>query len=214
MKIKICGLKRPEDVNYVNQSLPDFAGFVFAGTKRKIDFDTAYNLKKALNPSIPSIGVFVNAKIGDILHLVRENVLDYIQLHGDETEEYIITLRSELKAMGKEQIPIIKAVRVMSTEQVLNAEQLSVDYLLLDAFVAGEYGGSGKVFDHTLIPHLKKPFFLAGGIDSNNIETILETLKKEDKVPFCIDVSSSVETEGNKDEEKIAEMVSVIRHLH
>ncbi len=212
MKIKICGLRRIEDVDYVNREHPDYIGFVFAGTKRKIDYETAVLLKKALDPAIQSVGVFVNEDISYIVRLVEENILDMVQLHGDETEEYIQALRFALRAKQKAQVPIIKAVRVKSREQVLEAEQLPVDYLLLDAFIADEYGGSGKVFDHKLIPNLKKPYILAGGIDSKNVITILQSLSEEGKTPVCVDVSSSVETDGFKDETKIKDMISVVRN--
>lgn len=211
MKIKICGLKRPEDVDYVNQAHSDWAGFVFAGTRRKIDYETACQLKLALDPGIVSVGVFVNAESSFIIHLVEEGVLDMVQLHGDEDRGYIETLRSALQARGKAQVPIIKAVRVRSAEQVLEAQQLPVEYLLLDAFTTDEYGGSGKVFDHELIPKLTKPYILAGGIDSKNVNAILRFLSENGKMPVCIDVSSSVETNGYKDKEKIKEMVAAIR---
>ena len=213
MKIKICGLKRIEDIYYVNHAMPDWIGFVFAGKKRKIDFDTAYMLKKALKPEIASVGVFVNEEHSFVMRLVENEVVDMVQLHGDETEDYILTLRSALEAKGKGKTPIIKAVRVKDMEQVLEAEHLSVDYLLLDAFTAEEYGGSGKVFDHKLIPNLTKPYILAGGIGSENVKPILHTLSEAEKLPICVDVSSAVEINGFKDEQRILEMVSAVRQM-
>lgn len=213
MKIKICGLKRIEDINYVNHAMPDWVGFVFAGTKRKIDFDTAHQLKKALKPEIASVGVFVNADLPFVLRLVESEIVDMVQLHGDETEDYILALRAALKERGKGQTPIMKAVRVKDMEQVLEAERLCVDYLLLDAFTAGEYGGTGKVFDHKLIPNLTRPYILAGGIDSKNARPILETLSQAGKLPVCVDVSSAVEINGYKDEQRIMEMVAAVRQM-
>lgn len=134
MKIKICGLKRMEDVDYVNQCMPDFIGFVFAGTKRRIDFETAKMLRKKLNPEIKAVGVFVNEEIAFITSLVTEGVLDLIQLHGEENEEYIMKLRKRLREYGKREIPIIKSVRVQSKKQIIEAEELPVDFLLLDTF--------------------------------------------------------------------------------
>lgn len=218
MQIKICGLKRKEDVNYVNHAKPDYVGFVFAGTKRNIDFDTAKELKKELNPDISSVGVFVNEDINFILQLVAEGILDVIQLHGDEDAEYICCLKNALEMLSAGEsmeevtnIPIIKAVRVRDTQQVLDAEKLDVDYLLLDAFIENEYGGGGKTFNHELIPGLTKPYFLAGGLNSQNIIGILDTLKKKGNMPCCVDVSSSVETQGKKDENKIHSMVSLVQ---
>ena len=213
MKIKICGLKRKEDVYYVNRSMPDWIGFVFAGEKRKIDLETAKALKQELNPQIRSVGVFVNAEISFIVQLVQEGILDMIQLHGDENRDYIVKLRECLEKSGEKDIPIIKAVRVRSVEQILEDEKLPVDYLLLDAFKEDEYGGSGKVFDHTLIPDLQKPYILAGGIGLDNVTIILKTLAEQGRSPICVDVSSSVETDGFKDKVKIEELVQVVREL-
>ena len=212
MKVKICGLKRKEDIIYVNQYKPDWIGFVFAGTKRKIDFETAKDLKRELSKEIKAVGVFVNEEIPYISKLVGAQVIDMIQLHGDEEKEYIDALRSRLDKDGNGKIPIIKAVRVRSTKQVLESEKLPVEYLLLDAFSKEEYGGSGVVFDHKLIPDLKKPYILAGGIGLENVDGILEELKKQNNLPICVDVSSSVETNGYKDKMKIEEIIQKIRN--
>ncbi|MCM1157810.1 MAG: phosphoribosylanthranilate isomerase [Bacteroidales bacterium] len=213
MKIKICGLKRIEDVDYVNQSLPDFIGFVFAGTKRKIDFETARVLKQRLKPEIKAVGVFVNADIPFIVRLVDAGILDMLQLHGDEDRTYIEKLRDALAEHGRERVPIIKAVRVQTSRQILKAEGLPVDFLLLDAFKADEYGGSGRLFNHKLIPKLEKPYILAGGITIKNVTGILEELSEQGKLPYGIDVSSSVESNGNKDKFKIEELIKTVNEI-
>ncbi len=214
MKIKICGLRRKEDVDYVNLWRPDMVGFVFAGVKRRIDYETAKMLKKNLNPEMKAVGVFVNADMEYIDRLVADDIIDVVQLHGDEDEAYIQNLRRSFRQMGKQDTPVIKAVRVKSTEQVLEAEKLPVDYLLLDAFTEEEYGGSGKVFNHALIPDLEKPYLLAGGIDCNNVTKIVNSLKEKNvTLPFCIDVSSSVEVDGYKDEDKIINIISLVQAL-
>lgn len=213
MRIKVCGLKREEDIDYVNQSMPDWVGFVFAGTKRRIDFKRAVALKLQLKPAIKTVGVFVNEEIPCIIELVNAGILDMVQLHGDEKEDYIRQLRKQLREHKREDVPIIKAVRVQSMEQILEAEKLSVEYLLLDAFREDEYGGSGMVFNHKLIPRLKKPYILAGGISIKNVKIILAELEKEDKMPCCIDVSSSVEVNGLKNKEKIDELVKWIHDV-
>lgn len=110
MQIKICGLKRMEDVDCVNQAEPDYAGFVFAGTKRRIDFDLARRLKEAMHPDIRTVGVFVNADIDFVKHLVEQRILDVVQLHGDENRIYIETLKKELTHIHCP-VPIMKAVR-------------------------------------------------------------------------------------------------------
>lgn len=214
MKIKICGLRRKEDIDYVNLWRPDLIGFVFAGKKRKIDYDTAKILKSQLNTEIKAVGVFVNEEIAYIDRLVSDGIIDMVQLHGDEDATYIKALSQQLDEHGNIHIPIIKAVRVKSTEQVLEAQEMPVDYLLLDAFSEEEYGGSGKVFNHNLIPYLEKPYLLAGGIDSGNVIEIVEGLENRNmKLPFCIDVSSSVEVDGYKDEDKIISMISLVQSL-
>lgn len=212
MDIKICGIKRIEDVDYVNQYQPDWIGFIFAGKKRKIDFETAKLLKSRLESSIKAVGVFVNEEIDHIVKLVNHHVIDLVQLHGDEDEEYICKLNESLGNIRRSHdVSVIKAIRVKSTKQVLEAQKLPVDYLLLDAFMEDEYGGGGKVFDHRLIPNLSKPYLLAGGIDYNNVVKILDSLKSKGiALPCCIDVSSSVETDGCKDAEKIRKIISVV----
>ena len=163
-KIKICGLKRIEDINYVNELKPDYVGFVFAGNKRKISFDTAFNLKSNLSTGIKAVGVVVNEPVENIIAEADRNTFDIIQLHGDEDEKYIDILKKSTKK------PIIKAVRVQSQEDIINADNLNVDYLLLDTFKKDSYGGSGETFNHDIIPRICHPYFLAGGIDGNNID--------------------------------------------
>ncbi len=200
VKIKICGLKTMEDIRMVNRQKPDFAGFVFAGSKRRITPEQAAEMKKELLPEIRSVGVFVNEDPERIAGLAESGVLDYIQLHGDEDGEEIRWIKD---TTGK---PVIKAVRVRSREDILQAEKLSCEYLLLDAYKAGEYGGSGECFCWEMIPELEKPFFLAGGLNAENIAEALKTCR-----PWAVDVSSSVETDGRKDEEKVRRFMRAVR---
>lgn len=199
VKIKICGLKTKEDIHIVNRQKPDFIGFVFAGKKRRITPELAAEMKKELLPEIRSVGVFVNEEQDQIISLAENGVLDYIQLHGDEGDSYI----RQLKARTDK--PIIKAVRVRSREDIQCAEKLSCDYLLLDTYKADEYGGSGETFRWNLIPEMEKPFFLAGGLRAGNISEALESC-----CPWAVDVSSSVETDGRKDEEKVREFIEAV----
>lgn len=199
-KIKICGLSRQCDIDAVNIAKPDFTGFVFADkSKRKVSFETALSLKNHLDKNIKSVGVFVNNDIDFIVSLVKSDIIDMVQLHGDEDESYIQFLKSKIN------IPIIKAVRVKNTEDILAADKLSVDYLLLDTYTKGEYGGSGKTFDWKMIPEISKPYFLAGGLNIENIKSALTV------GAYCFDVSSGVETDGKKDKEKIIEIVKTVR---
>ena len=199
-KIKICGLKRREDVAAVNAVLPDYAGFVFAGEKRRISRETAGQLKALLDPRILSVGVFVNEAPEAIAAIVQDGTLDLVQLHGDEDASYMKRLRQLVD------VPLIKAVRVRTKEQILKEEQLPCDYLLLDTFVKDVYGGSGKPFDPGLIPPLSKPFFLAGGLREDNLASAIAKSH-----PWGVDISSGAETDGYKDPEKIRRLTEIVR---
>lgn len=200
-KIKICGLRREEDVDYVNACRPDYAGFVFAESKRKVTKEQAKHLRSQLEQGIVPVGVFVNETIDTIVELVEEGVIEVIQLHGDETESYIEALRWRVG-----NVKIIKAVRVASKEDVTDCETTLADYLLFDSRTLEAYGGTGKQFDWKLIAQIQKPFFLAGGIHTENVEEAIKMTR-----PFAVDVSSSVETNGYKDREKIIEIVKKVR---
>ena len=184
-KVKICGLRRKEDVLIANKYRPNYIGFVFAEkSPRKITKDEAIALKNLLNNDIIAVGVFRNNPIDDVIDIASSGAINMIQLHGSEDEEYINRLKKEVK------LPIIKAYSNYS----------NADYALFDSDTPGE----GKVFDWSKIDHTK-PFFLAGGISRDNI---LEALKQN---PYCIDASSSLETNGFKDEAKIKEFIRLVR---
>ena len=200
MKIKICGLKTIEDIQMANRLKPDFVGFVFAGKKRKVTSGQAAEMKKHLLPEIKSVGVFVNEEEDRIIELVQNGVLDHIQLHGDEDAPYILRLKERT---GK---PIIKAIRVRKQEDILKARKLPCEYLLFDTYKADEYGGSGQTFRWDLIPKLEKPYFLAGGLSSENISEALKWCR-----PWAVDVSSSVETDGRKDESKVRRFIEALK---
>ncbi len=203
-RIKICGLTRKEDIQAVNIWKPDYIGFVFAPGKRQLTASKAKNLKELLLPKIRAVGVFVNSPMEDILALAEQKTIDFIQLHGDENCNYILELKKHLAS----DFPIIKAVRVQAETDIRQAESLPADFLLFDTYTKGVYGGSGKTFDWSMIPAIKKPWFLAGGIDAANIRLAMET------DAFCLDLSSSLETEGKKDSEKIKEIIQIIRSEH
>ncbi len=200
-KIKICGLTRKEDVLAVNCYKPDYVGFVFAAGKRQLDFRKAELLRNDLLPEIPAVGVFVNSPADEIISLVKNNVIQLIQLHGEEREADILELKNRLDRP----VPIMKAIRVRSEADISEAEKLSADYLLLDSYVKGIQGGSGTCFDWAMIPAINKPWFLAGGIGMENIEEALKTKA------FCLDVSSLAETNGRKDPEKIKKIIQTVR---
>ncbi len=199
VKIKICGLAHLQDINIVNGVLPDFIGFVFAESRRRVTPEQAAAMKTGLDTRVKTVGVFVNAGIDGIAALVRDGIIDLVQLHGNEDAAYITELKRWIDC------PVIKAVRVQSPAQVLAAEALPCEYLLLDAYQKDAYGGTGTTFDHALIPKLTKPYFLAGGLNAGNIKAAL------DLNPYCLDVSGGVETGGVKDAAKIRELIRIIR---
>ena len=193
-KIKICGLKRREDIEYVNKYQPDYIGFVFAGKKRKLTYNQAVDFKKYLASSIQVVGVFVNEDISFVEKLVKEHVIDLVQLHGQEDQKYIQTLKEKVD------VPIIKAIQIKN-EDSFN-EHYDVDYYLYDHGT----GGTGESFDWSMLKEIDKPVFLAGGINLLNID---DALKKN---VYALDVSSGVETDEFKDEEKIKKIVRRVRN--
>lgn len=198
VKIKICGIKRLEDIKLANKYKPDYIGFVFADSKRKVSHDLAYELKQNLDSDIISVGVFVDSPIEEIVKLFNEGVIEVAQLHGDEDEKYI----KSLKDNTNDKLKIIKAVEMSYKTDLLKYDDFPADYLLLDS---GK--GSGKTFDWGLIRNdLKKEFFLAGGLNSENVKELIMKFN-----PYAIDLSSSLEVDGYKDENKIKEIMEVIK---
>ena len=206
-KIKLCGLSREQDIEYVNAALPDFAGFVFAESRRQINADTAYKLKSLLDPRILSVGVFVNEDMAYIKGLCCEGVIDYVQLHGDEDIAYIQKL-NELLERSNCSKPIIKAIRVKGEQALASTAELPVSYLLLDTYSTSAYGGTGKTFDWSLAVSAPKPVFLAGGLNIHNVASAINTAN-----PYCVDISSGVESDGFKDRAKIINIVKLIRSV-
>ena len=195
-KIKICGLRRAEDVAAVNQYPPDYIGFVFAeDRKRYVPPKEAAALKRMLAPEIIAVGVFVNADTDFVIALMREGIFEIAQLHGQESEEQVRRIK---EATGK---PVIKAVSVKTTADIDAWRGSSADYLLFDNGI----GGTGRQFDWSLLRGYEKPFFLAGGINSANLNSALAT------GAYAVDISGGVETDGYKDAAKIAEAVRLVR---
>ena len=199
-KIKICGLRRREDILAVNEAKPDYCGFIieFPRSFRSITADKARELVRELSPEIRAVGVFVNASVELVRDLLNDGTLALAQLHGQEDESYI----RELKTYTDR--PIIKAFSIKTTEDIEKALQSPADYILLDQ--GG--GGTGKTFDWSLIPEIRRPFFLAGGIGAANLEQAIREIH-----PYAVDLSSSVETEKWKDPAKIRQVVDIVRKL-
>lgn len=199
-KIKVCGLSRERDIDAVNRCRPDYVGFVMAESRRRVSPEMAERLKARLDPGIKAVGVFVNEDIHLIADLYMADIIDTVQLHGDEDTDYICTLKRAIPA------PVIKAIRVNSRQQIYEAQGMPADLLLLDTYNQEKYGGSGQSFDWSLIPVLSKRFFLAGGLNISNIGAAIQAVS-----PCAVDISSGVETDGLKDEDKIREIITMIR---
>lgn len=198
VKIKICGLKRFEDIEIVNRYNPDYIGFVFADSKRKISHELAFKLKEKLNSNIISVGVFVDAPKDEILKLYNNGTIEAAQLHGLESEDYI----TDLKESTNNELKIINAIEMSKDIDLLKFDKSSADYLLLDS---GK--GSGKTFDwHLIRKDLNKDFFLAGGLNNKNIKEAIYQFN-----PYAVDLSSGLEVDGFKDEDKIKEIMELIK---
>lgn len=200
VKIKLCGMFRDEDIDYVNEAQPDYIGFIvmFPKSHRNIDLKTALRLRKRLSPEISSVVISVNANVSSMVEYANSGAADMLQLHGSEDAEYIAELRKLTS------VPIIKAVKVTSAKDIECADRLGVDFLLLDSGT-----GSGKAFDHSLIStEIKTPFFLAGGLTPDNVREAALNVK-----PYGVDMSSGIETNNVKDREKILAAVRAVRNL-
>lgn len=196
-KIKICGLSRPQDIEAANALAPEYIGFVFAESRRKIAPADAERLRKSLAPGIAAVGVFVNETPQQVAALLHSGIIDMAQLHGDEDAAYIAALRALTAA------PIIRAVPVGRSLPPLPVE---ADYLLFDT-ASQQRGGTGQPFNWKLLQgYTGKPYFLAGGLHSGNVAAAVAALH-----PFAVDVSSGVETDGLKDPQKMAQFLGLVR---
>ena len=199
-RIKICGLRRPQDIEAVNAAGADFAGFVIEAERscRSVSRREARILAKKLRKEIFSVGVFVDASPDLVAELLEEGTIHMAQLHGQEDEDYIFCLRQLTDK------PLIQAFSIQTEGDVGRALESTADYLLFDQ----GRGGTGESFDWGLLPELSRPFFLAGGLGESNLEQAVRRVK-----PWAVDVSSSLETEGKKDPEKIRRIVELAHGL-
>ena len=199
MKLKFCGLTREADIRAANETRPDYIGFVFAESRRRVTDEQAARLRVQLAPGIQAVGVFVNDDPTHIAELANHGVIDLIQLHGGESAAYIRRLRTMTAA------PVIYAVRVGTHEDIERVKPYSVEYFLLDTCTKDAYGGSGKIFDWSLIGEVEKPYFLAGGLNESNIPRAMRT------GAYALDLSSGIETDGVKDAAKMRRVAALIR---
>lgn len=196
-KIKICGLQSEDDISYVNELQPDYIGFVFLkGRRRYVAPEKAADLRKLLNPSIQSVGVFVNESLGNVAALLQNDTIQLAQLHGQEDEAYA----QELKRLCNK--PIIKAFIIKSENDIKRALTYPADYLLLDNGL-----GTGESFDWSLIQNIDRPFFLAGGLNPENVKEAIAVTH-----PYGVDTSSGVETDCRKDYQKIKSFINTVRY--
>ena len=193
-KIKLCGLSRAEDILTVNGLLPEFIGFIFyPKSKRYITPEKAAELKNLLNKKISAVGVFVNEEIKTVAEIAK--FLDLIQLHGAEGENYI----SELKKFTDKKI--IQAFKIKTADDLNLAKNSRADFILLDSGA-----GTGEIFNWQLLKNFDREYFLAGGLNVENVSDAVKILK-----PFAVDVSSGIETGGVKDAAKMKKFVSTVR---
>ncbi len=197
MKIKICGIRRDEDADYLNEFMPDYAGFIFAPTRRYVAPEKAAQLRARLNKKIKTVGVFVNEDIALVKNLAQSGVIDIVQLHGDEDDEYIKNLNVS--------VPVIKVQRIAEKKDI---KRYNSDFYLFDTYKKGVYGGTGERFDWSILSDIDKPYFLAGGLNLDNISEALKTNA------FALDVSSGAETDGVKDREKIKKIIQIVRNFN
>lgn len=196
-KIKLCGLKRPQDIQAANELLPAYIGFVFAPKSRRyVHPDRAEELRRMLNPGIIPVGVFVNETPETVAALLDRGIIDIAQLHGKEDAAYIRRLRQLTKK------PLIQAFRIDTPADVAAAQASTADYVLLDSGA----GGTGTSFDWSLLQNIQRPYFLAGGLTPENVGGAVATLH-----PYAVDVSSGIETDGAKDKEKMTQFVRAVR---
>ncbi len=196
-KIKICGLFWLCDATYVNEAMPDFAGFVFyEDSHRYLTEEMAQNLRERIHPTIQTVGVFVDVPIEQIVSIYQKKIVSIIQLHGKEDDAYIEKLRAVLP-----QAIIWKAYKVRSAEDVKMAKESTADMVLLDNGF-----GTGVSFDWSLVADMNRQFILAGGLTSENICKAIEMF-----CPYAVDLSTGVETKGVKDKEKMVAAVEAVK---
>ncbi len=215
IRVKICGIRSEEDVMILNRHMPDYAGFVFAAGKRSVSPGRAARLINMLDARIRTVGVFVNSDLPDVVDISRQCGLDVVQLHGEETPEYVCALK---RAMGGREY--WKAFRISGEDSFADVRLFSataaVDAIVLDSYCEGCHGGSGKTFDWGLAANQTRQgtaadckIVLAGGLNPVNVGGAIRSIG-----PFCpyaVDVSSGVEIDGRKDECKIMDFIVSVR---
>ena len=217
-KVKMCGISKVETIPAVVEAKPNYMGLVFAPSKRQVTVDQAKILVEELhkgcakkygsdtepdkNDTIKTVGVFVNETVDNLVTIANEANLDAVQLHGDEDETFIQSLKECTN------VEVWKAVQIRSAADVEAWIDSSADMILFDAYHKDERGGTGEVFDWSSLDEFERPFMLAGGIDSTNVARAIRTVR-----PYGIDTSSGIETNGVKDDEKITAFTKIVKSI-
>jgi len=195
-KIKLCGMRRSEDIRAVNRLKPDYIGFVFwEKSSRFVTAGQAEKLREELEDGITPVGVFVDAPPETIAELLNRGVIDAAQLHGEPSEEFLERLRTLTDR------PLIQAYKIRSEEDLEPARRSRADMVLLDSGA-----GSGQTFDWTMLRDLGRPYFLAGGLNPANVAEAVERFS-----PYAVDTSSGIETDGIKDPLKMKEFILAVK---
>ena len=217
-KIKMCGISKVDTIPAIVEVKPDYMGLVFAPSKRQVTVEQAKTLVEELhkvyvkkygsdteqdkNDTIKTVGVFVNETVDNLVTIANETNLDAVQLHSDEDEAFIQSLKERTN------VEVWKAVQIRSAADVEEWIDSSADMLLFDAYHKDERGGTGEVFDWSSLDAFERPFMLAGGIDSTNVARAIRTVR-----PYGIDISSGIETNGVKDDEKITAFTKIVKSI-
>ena len=210
-KVKMCGISKVETIPAIVDAKQDYMGLVFAPSKRQVTVEQAKTLVEELHKqyavrynseTIKTVGVFVNETVENLLKIAEEVKLDVIQLHGDEDESFIQILKEQSN------VEVWKAIQVRSAADAEKWIDSSADMLLFDAYHKDERGGTGEVFDWSSLDEFERPFMLAGGIDSTNVARAIRTVR-----PYGLDISSGIETEGVKDNEKMKAFTNTVRTI-
>ena len=221
-KVKMCGISKVETISAVVEAKPDYMGLVFAPSKRQVTVDQAKILVSELHKQyanrynrnviqwsndvvqefIKTVGIFVNETLDNLVTIATEVNLDAVQLHGDEDEAFIQSLKERTN------VEVWKAVQIRSAADAEAWIDSNADMLLFDAYHKDERGGTGEVFDWSCLDEFERPFMLAGGIDSTNVARAIRTVR-----PYGIDISSGIETDGVKDDEKITAFTKLVRTI-
>ena len=210
-KVKMCGISKVETIPAVVEAKPDYMGLVFAPSKRQVTVEQAKILIEELHKQcinhydikvVKTVGVFVNETLDNLVRIADTANLDAVQLHGDEDEAFIQSLKERTN------VEVWKAIQIRSAADVEKWIDSSADMLLFDAYHKDERGGTGEVFDWSSLDAFERPFMLAGGIDSTNVARAIRTVR-----PYGIDISSGIETNGVKDDEKITAFTKIVKSI-